>query len=179
MQAKLRLEKYSIKICPMVFVSFPGGWMWSPSRTWGRRDISCWCLANLDQEFSVLYFYLAVENRKFGCRCSSLTEKNPMSVEDDIPSPLQARPFPPTWVCCGLALCCRNAHACKLLGRDVLHRFPRPEWSKCCIFSPPAFGDVGSCRPVYLSQEYGNHMAKAKWMGTRGWGPRVCQQGLA
>lgn len=120
----------------------------------------------------------------FGCRKIDIPVqmKNPVSAEDDmisISSPLQARPFPPTWASCGLALCCRNAYACKLLGRDVLHGFPCPEWTKCCIFSTPAFGVVGSCRPAYPSQEYGNHMAKAKWMGTRGWGPRVCQQGLA
>lgn len=54
-------------------------------------------------------------------------------------SPSQAhcrlRPFPPTWLCCGPALCCRNACARNMLGRDVLHGFPCPEKTKHCVFS--------------------------------------------
>ena len=89
----------------------------------------------------------------FGCRKIDIPVqmKNPTSVEGDmfsIPSPLQARPFPPTCVSCGLSWCCRNTYACKLLGRDVLHGFPCPGWTRCCIFSTPAFGDVSSCRPA-------------------------------
>lgn len=94
--------------------------MWSP-RAWRRgRDISCCCLlqARLVSFSAILLFYW----RKLDV---AVQLKNPTSVGDDmssILSPLQTL-SPVEWPC-----------ACRLLGRDVLHQFPWPEQTKCCIF---------------------------------------------